>query len=295
MDKKTFFEIALQKGERVSDGGKSVYLVRNSSVPQRLYKYRPVNEFLFKILSDKAIYHAGKDSFNDPLDGINAYKLDFTLEDINTFFLKLGVNEPDLEKRQRKHRQLVDVFGVKLDRFEEIFKRQFIEGSIADFGISCFTTKNDNFLMWSHYADNHKGVCLEFDFSKEIDLLSSGQLDVTDSYMLCFRKVNYSGAVPVVNIKEIFAERFSPVYHKAKSWEYEDEYRSIRPDVGPYPFHPPCLQGVYVGLSATRETIEQVTQALTQHGYNGVFVKKMVRKSGSYELDSAAIPSNHLK
>ena len=107
--------------------------------------------------------------------------------------------------------------------------------------------------------------------------------------MLCFRKVNYSGAVPVLNITEIFDERFSPVYHKAKSWEYEDEYRSIRPDVGLYSFHPSCLQRVYVGLSATRETIEQVTQALTRHGYNGVLVEKMVRKSGSYELDSAAI------
>jgi hypothetical protein len=266
-----------------------VDLVRNNSVPQRLFKYRPVNEFLFKILSDKAIYHAGKDSFNDPLDGINAYKLDFTLEDIKTFFLKLGENVPDLEKRQRQHLQLVEYFGVKLDAFEEKCKHLFFK-DIADFGISCFTTKNDNFLMWSHYADKHKGVCLEFDFSKEIGLLDSGQLDATDSYMLNFRKVNYSGSVPVVNIKEIFAERFSPVYHKAQSWEYEDEYRSIRPEVGLYSFHPSCLQGVYVGLSATRKTIEQVTQALTQYGYNSAFVKKMVCKSGGYELDSAAIP-----
>jgi hypothetical protein len=186
MDKKTFFKIALQKGEPVSVGGKYVYLVRNNSVPQRLFKYRPVNEFLFKILSDKAIYHAGKDSFNDPLDGINAYKLDFSLEDIDTFFLKLGVNEPDLEKRQRQHRQLVDHFGVKLDEFEEICKRQFIE-DIAGFGISCFTTKNDNFLMWSHYADNHKGVPRVRLLGKSAE---RGQLDVTYSYMLCFRKVN---------------------------------------------------------------------------------------------------------
>ena len=140
MDKKTFFKIALQKGEPVSVGGKSVQFVRNSSVPQRLFKYRPVNEFLFKMLSDTAIYHAGKDSFNDPLDGINAYKLDFTLEDINTFFLKLGVNEPDPQKRQRQHRQLVDYFGVKLDEFEEICKRHFIE-DIAGFGISCLPRK----------------------------------------------------------------------------------------------------------------------------------------------------------
>jgi hypothetical protein len=45
--------------------------------------------------SEKRLYHAGKDSFNDPLDGINAYKLEFTTQDIDTFFQNLAVNEPD--------------------------------------------------------------------------------------------------------------------------------------------------------------------------------------------------------
>ncbi len=29
-------------------------------------------------------------------------------------------------------------------------------------GILCFTEKNDNLLMWSHYANSHKGFVLEF-------------------------------------------------------------------------------------------------------------------------------------
>ncbi|MBK7525892.1 MAG: DUF2971 domain-containing protein [Saprospiraceae bacterium] len=29
-------------------------------------------------------------------------------------------------------------------------------------GVCSFTTNNNNILMWSHYANNHKGICLEF-------------------------------------------------------------------------------------------------------------------------------------
>lgn len=30
-------------------------------------------------------------------------------------------------------------------------------------GVKCFTPKDANILMWSHYANSHKGICLEFD------------------------------------------------------------------------------------------------------------------------------------
>lgn len=30
---------------------------------------------------------------------------------------------------------------------------------------ACFTTTNDNLLMWSHYADSHKGFCIEYEIT----------------------------------------------------------------------------------------------------------------------------------
>lgn len=32
-------------------------------------------------------------------------------------------------------------------------------------GIACFSAKVDDLLMWSHYADGHRGFCLEFEGS----------------------------------------------------------------------------------------------------------------------------------
>ena len=34
-------------------------------------------------------------------------------------------------------------------------------------GVTCFTEDCTNLLMWSHYAENHTGFCLEFDASNE--------------------------------------------------------------------------------------------------------------------------------
>ncbi|MEI0566419.1 tetratricopeptide repeat protein [Brachyspira pulli] len=31
--------------------------------------------------------------------------------------------------------------------------------------VACLTTHNDNTLMWSHYADKHQGICIEYDIS----------------------------------------------------------------------------------------------------------------------------------
>lgn len=34
----------------------------------------------------------------------------------------------------------------------------------AMFRLCCFSEEGDPCLMWSHYADNHKGICIEYDF-----------------------------------------------------------------------------------------------------------------------------------
>lgn len=53
-------------------------------------------------------------------------------------------------------------------------------------GIYCFTKSEDNILMWSHYANEHKGICLEFDHS-DPDLFTAAKVN----YCCDYPKVNY--------------------------------------------------------------------------------------------------------
>lgn len=39
--------------------------------------------------------------------------------------------------------------------------------------MTCFTNKNDNILMWSHYTNKHNGICVKYDLKDCKELLYS--------------------------------------------------------------------------------------------------------------------------
>ena len=131
-------------------------------------------------------------------------------------------------------------------------------------GFISFSEKYDNSLMWSHYADSHKGVCLRFDFPieqqgiinrsgllgeqcshpfvsiKESDTTFTRQFSVTNPMLRESKpiliKVLYQVNRPIIRdgiIGSSFSsggrlERLdlSPVYYtKATEWGYEKEWR----------------------------------------------------------------------
>lgn len=55
--------------------------------------------------------------------------------------------------------------------------------------VGCLTTKNDNTLMWSHYADKHRGICIEYDIGK-----------INEKYNLIINKVNYTFLLLRINL-----------------------------------------------------------------------------------------------
>lgn len=96
---------------------------------------------------------------------------------------------------------------------------------------SCFSKVNDSILMWSHYADKHTGVCIEFErpcndfidvkYNNKRNLLYLSEL-VRKSlgYELCNEKIN-SKDKTVIDIV------LKPFIYKAKSWKYEKEVRCL--------------------------------------------------------------------
>ena len=79
----------------------------------------------------------------------------------------------------RKQRLKVATFDKMNDPFEllgvhlgneknrrEIQKRRGL--IVEKWGVLCFAKDWKNPLLWSHYADSHKGICLGFDVPKEV-------------------------------------------------------------------------------------------------------------------------------
>lgn len=106
-----------------------------------------------------------------------------------------------------------------IEEFAVELKRDLYEGTIRNrFAVFCLSKskKPNNLLMWSHYADNHKGVAIEFDFPQEILSKSIGE----KIHPICYKKKRPEKYLYNLTLKDWFT-------YKAKEWKYENEQRLI--------------------------------------------------------------------
>ncbi|MEM5669933.1 DUF2971 domain-containing protein [Bacillus cereus] len=112
---------------------------------------------------------------------------------------------------------------LQIQKLEKEQLQQLNKNMQKKIKICCFSEINDSILMWSHYANNHKGFCIEYDFTKEgIDRSLTKQL----------QPVLYRDNL--FNIGHYFhenGEKMNPLvinYNaivKSTEWSYEKEWR----------------------------------------------------------------------
>jgi len=141
----------------------SLRQIRNL-IPRKLYKYNSVTGYFLKGLEAHSLWFSSPLDFNDPFDcKVNLYygrkkkEIAHNLLKILTPERSAGILEDEdlFRKLLSKPRALEDVlnkishytFGEKL-------------------GVCCFSERKDHILMWSHYAANHSGVCLQFNTAR---------------------------------------------------------------------------------------------------------------------------------
>lgn len=185
---------------------------------KKIYRYRPLTDFLFKELYYRELYFASYCELNDPLDlsarinfrPINEHQVECLIhyllktsivlllegssDSIREYSQKLMefLENKELKKKfcERLYNNLIDsdfnkdflpydiveknVIAISKEfkieiRLAEIknellrLTKVFLENSYA----TCFSKTHTNFLMWSHYASKHSGICLEFSLEHE--------------------------------------------------------------------------------------------------------------------------------
>ena len=144
-------------------------------------------------------------------------------------------------------------------------------------GLLCLVERPDNLLMWAHYGDSHKGVCLEFDTSEWLLRLAA--------------KIHYSETYPVVDTANQTPEEImrDTLLRKSQEWEYEQEWRIVsmqgmtsgRPDVqrlyasmhGSGLHHMPnrLLRRIIFGANASEASIALVKSWVDEAGLSCTF------------------------
>lgn len=210
----------------------------------KLFKYYSLNKYTLDSLQKNSLYFNLKSNFNDPFD----LKLDFKMD------------KDDLKRKMPELSELINLMDD--NEYEKIcyWNERF---SFENIGIFCCTKTPNNILMWSHYADNHKGICVEF-VDNFIDILKdSCKNEYADIYN---RDIQYDDKRK--NFNEMIQEKDSnPLYQKAECWKYEQEHRIfIRSKSINFPgniiLNENYLKNIYIGCNTSVKDFLNLEKAM---------------------------------
>ena len=109
----------------------------------------------------------------------------------------------------------------------------------AQVGVLCLSDVYDDILMWSHYADNHRGICLIFETNYE--------------FFANAIPVRYQQARPRVNQITQTTEQMleNAIFTKSSAWAYEKEWRILHylQGVGERQSPPTAMKAIMLGVA----------------------------------------------
>ena len=292
---------------------------------EKFYKYSDVEGARY-ILRDGTLKFSFADEYNDPFDTkvdmLSEYDFINTLPELQKERLNILLSDEPLpqfstdiyakktaelrqilsnktqeEKENFKNLVLADPpeSFMDIDRIRAIFIKQLeeVKNSFSYDTIFCASLIYDNLLLWSHYAEKHKGVALEFVANIE-----------KDSLLRAMTKVNYSAERPFLykspkdfvyksmfqEIKDVLNEYIRTIsLTKSLDWKYEQEVRVYIANIfDPKPYllhnyHADELRAIYLGCKAD-PNVEKELVGLAYAKNPAVKVFKMTTAKASYDL-----------
>lgn len=136
-------------------------------------------------------------------------------------------------------------------------------------------------LLWAHYANSHKGFCIEYDLDK--------LLDCDKSFGLYSFDIKYSKEPPQYSIMDINNKGTEYIIkkiagHKSIRWKYEQEYRIMTDFFGNHPYDFQAVKGIYFGLNMVENQKEILMNTLEGRGIKFYQIKQ-VPKTYQFERE----------
>jgi hypothetical protein len=139
-----------------------------------------------------------------------------------------------------EHRMKISEFADMNDPFE-LAGVMFSDRSVYDsfvglvnekWGALCLSKEWNNPLLWSHYADKHKGLCLGFEIGPKVEVLDLNYVDAVQQFSVdVFKKLTATRHLPGAHTLSARSEAKVPLMRllgtKFKKWEYENESRLL--------------------------------------------------------------------
>ena len=204
------------------------------------------------IIVESTLWLSSSDAFNDPFDTKAKVIINSSPDKLRGKIKQLlKTHKPELGGI-RRNQEINRIMANQSELLKNI--NNSTEKSFKKIGTCCFTTNPRNLLMWSHYANQHKGIVLQFEVAKDI------------SAFLKTVSVDYVKDYPIINwVNETEKEIRKGFLNKFEDWEYENEWRIVHVfGANTYiDFKPEALTGVVFGCKSDISVKEAVKQLLT--------------------------------
>ena len=267
-----------------------------------------ISKKLEATVKESKLFFSHPASFNDPLEctipitidnyDINREKyLSFCKSFINK---RIGNSSSESERKNRVNEMLE--YGMPLENCL----------------VTCFTKDGNNQLMWAHYADQNKGICLCYEFPETIEdfkeqviwsEMISSDINNWGLEVQC-NSVDYRIKRPSLHVsntslsvdKWTFDNDYilgNAIFTKPQCWVYEQEWRLalILPLGGKIAFGVGMntsdyyavlprewLKEVIFGLRLKKEYCEKIKNLFKSSGYSGVEFKKAKMAHGEFRI-----------
>jgi len=192
---------------------------------RRLYKFRgyvgEARNWVRDTIERSTIYFSSPPQLNDPFDMQPFHQIsgdpraNATLQQIKRDSRRLMKERKIPLERQIRELKALD--GADLAAMARVATERTRATLDTAYGVYSLAADGSHPLLWSHYADSHRGVCLQF------------RTDSDDSPFGLARRVIYQKARPAIPVP-LEAQHHDQVADlvgltKADWWSYEKEYR----------------------------------------------------------------------
>jgi len=201
-----------------------------------LYKYRNIGDLnknildtnLLSLIKNGEIYFSSPDDFNDPFDCKATFNLNASDKELLMYMLRANIS-------RKNAIQMIQKIGTK--NIQNIAIDKILNTKENNLKVFCLTENYKNLLMWSHYGQQHFGVCVginTYPYEGKYNIRIQGEqiVPINEQYPINFLpvlKVMYPNDRPKsISITEIPNTKFDQfIFNKSIDWKYEDEYRIV--------------------------------------------------------------------
>ncbi len=247
-------------------------------VPETLYKYRRCDKYNEDILLSNEMFLPRPSTFNDPFDCRIPIMFDGTKDEWRDF-LRPRLREAHPEWADNLLDAEVELMinsGVQERMQSREFAEFYAERELEKMEVLCLSRPRDDILMWSHYADEHRGVCFGF---------------ATQKWVLLRNKVKpvvYQDTYPEVNALKVTTQDaiHSIAFTKFSHWAHEEEWRVVRratPNQR-YRFPPDALVEVIFGARIDHRDMRRLIVMAHRSKCELKFFKALPR-AGHFQLE----------